>query len=431
MWQPLRGNGEAVFGSLMGICQNAPRTALVLVTISVVCLFACGTSPKSSSDDVVVGSEDTTAQFDGSDPAEADSSGLDSMPVVDSGDDLDSAPDSDTNPTEDGSQDVPADSDHETGLTDSDDGGPDLETEPACEPVVACSPGAEFSAAAAANPLLIEAGSLFTCVATDRGAPLLSDWSLVAEGSSSAKTEVSRWTLSVATPGSAQMATTSVCGATAPVAIEVLAPAVGTLIVASWTALNEGFDFDADLYVRPNAAACWNRPSETLVAWTEGKTLDWGVASETRDDPHAGSDSRWSPGLERVRCDQPSPTEVWEVGVRVPSTIPDELGPVRLRIWSAGSLVADVSKSWPPGGGGDRWWQVGSLQGGSTWSPDDLTFADREQCADPCDGGGFGRPEYCDGVDNDCDGTVDDNACSAGSACLFIAEFDEYRCLAP
>lgn len=420
-----------MFGILVSRGGHGPRRARYLATTLTLNLLACGTSPNAPSYPVDSGAEDAAGLVDASDLPAPDTESTDSLPPTDASNEPDSRPNPDADPAADAADVVLIDSGTPTDSADAGEGVTDLETGAACNPVVLCSPGSIFREAAAANPLLVEAGSLFTCLASDGGEPVLSDWSLSGGESPETRTDITAWTLSVAIPGVVEIAAVTGCGTMAPVRIEVLAPPAGTLIVASWAALADGFDFDADLYVRPNATACWDRSSETLVAWTGGRTLDWGVSGDESDDPHAGPDSRWSPGFEQVRCEQPSPTEVWEIGIQVPSMIPAALGPVRLRIWSAGSLIADQSRTWSPGAGGDRWWNVGSLQSGDGWILDGSTSADLARCGNPCDGGGTAWPEYCDGVDNDCNGTVDDSACSPGSVCLFIAEFDDYRCLAP
>ena len=220
------------------------------------------------------------------------------------------------------------------------------------------------------------------------------------------------------------------CGATAETTLNVAPPTHETLIVGSWSASLPETTWDADLYVRRDAGDCWNNPAAVMVAWSPEQRLDWGIQGRDSDDPHAGPDARWLPAYESVRCDAPNPSETWEISLRMPLERPSETLSVRLRIWASGELVADELRALNPAFAGKRWWSVGFFNPLIGWSPVEQILADRPMCDSICGGGGSAWPEACNGVDDDCNGTVDDGACTTG-ICAYIPTLDRFQCVAP
>jgi hypothetical protein len=199
-------------------------------------------------------------------------------------------------------------------------------------------------------------------------------------------------------------------------------------IYVSW--VGEGYtDFvspDVDLHVRQSADACWNDVRRDLFT-TLQSTPEWGEPAEPRDNPTRGTDSRGATGIELATWTSISSSEMWAAGVEIRPLIEGQSVTVNVLVVRNGAAALEATRRFEQ----QAWWNFTLVDDDSTDGIDDVTFTAPE-CAPrgTCDG----RPivdETCNGLDDDCDGTIDEDpeACFDEGDTRCARLDDGYRCV--
>lgn len=267
------------------------------------------------------------------------------------------------------------------------------------------------------------------------------NWSLRADGytrSLSSSTYVPRaevWAWG-SDPGVSQLVvTTPTCEVAGP-SFTILPPTTGWWFSLAWDVpgrrRTEEFA-DVDLHLLRAAGDCWFDRQRDLH-FGSPNTLDWGATLDADDNPHQGGDHRMAPGFEASWALRIADDETWEIGAHVRMATEREPIDARMTVYHNGELLASFQQTFTTPG----YWRIATVDERSV-VPIQLVSETVPACTPPvlveCDGR-IATPETCNGIDDDCDGEVDEfpEACSENaspSTCLFIPQTpaDPYRCI--
>ncbi|MFT6395722.1 MAG: hypothetical protein ACJAYU_000464 [Bradymonadia bacterium] len=184
---------------------------------------------------------------------------------------------------------------------------------------------------------------------------------------------------------------------------------------------------DLDLHLLRDPV-CWFDPDEDLHHGSES-WLDWGTPNDPAGDVRRGVDARSVPGMEFVAADSIAGEETWVFGVE--SRV--EAGTVvsaAVSFYLDGTSLAQVERELT----GPGVWTVGTFSDELTIS--DEIAAEPPACGPrPCEATG---PEVCNGLDDDCNGAVDEHpttceneGAAPGSVCAYLPGLEEYACVEP
>lgn len=190
---------------------------------------------------------------------------------------------------------------------------------------------------------------------------------------------------------------------------------------------------DMDLHVLQGADVCWLDRQRDLH-YGSSNTLDWGTIGEPADNPHRGADTRVSPGVETSWTTQISTQETWELGAHARTATESEPVEGRLVIYRNGEELAAFQQTFTSPG----YWRIASVNEQGV-VPIQLVSETIPACTPPvpieCDGR-VAAPETCNGIDDDCDGDVDESpeACAEHETpriCQFFPQTPDYayRCI--
>lgn len=184
-----------------------------------------------------------------------------------------------------------------------------------------------------------------------------------------------------------------------------VAPTEGVLDVAvSWES-SEGdvLTPDVDLHVLQSGGACWGDRLQDLH-FGSPETLDWGVLGFDDDNPRRGGDGRGTVGREYAAAMAIGEGEQWWILVDVS---PSELSPVNVRVdvTGNGSFYWSGVRSFDS----DRVWSIGVMSEERFATLDALRDTPPACSPDLCANGEPSAPETCNGIDDDCDGSIDES----------------------
>lgn len=202
-------------------------------------------------------------------------------------------------------------------------------------------------------------------------------------------------------------------------------PAEGILIELRWTTLDGTLEevwTDLDLHVRRNDDACWFDDDDDLHYGARSSSLDWGVRGDNVDNPRIGYDVTTAPGVETVFSQSQSNSEGWTVAFE--ARLPGETSAAvraTLNVYVDGERVAQVAEEV-----GEPVFVVAVRLDQAAATTEVARFASAPLCAPVfCDDGRPAVDEICNGVDDDCDGTVDEHH----EACRTESGGDTFRCV--
>lgn len=203
-----------------------------------------------------------------------------------------------------------------------------------------------------------------------------------------------------------------------------------------------GGAYDAELWISRSPPLCSADTQRIANSYRENVTYDWGVRGDPTDDPRLmrrtpRSDSQQIQAADGLFvADAPHPSETWTLSVATRGTWSD----LRLTVgWAGRTLHEAVIDGTSP----IEWLVVGSVSfDGEAAFHEVLASGVRPQgcgslLTDPpdCATEGPFPAEICDGVDNDCDGLIDEapEACMGQpiqpSNCAYVQSADFWICL--